>query len=34
MKDVIFSNGRTGRVWVEDFLESESSALEEIEDHC
>ena len=33
MKDVTFNNGRTGRVWVEDFLESESSALEEIEDH-
>ena len=34
MKDVTFSNGRTGRVWVEDFLKSESSVLEEIEYHC
>ena len=34
MKEVYFSNGLSGRVWVEDFLESNSSALEEIEDHC
>ena len=34
MKDVKFSNGRTGRDWVEDFLECESSVLEGIEYHC
>ena len=25
---------RTGRVWVEDFLESSSAAMDEINDHC
>ena len=34
MKDVIFNGSRRGRVWVEDFLESASAALEEIKDHC
>lgn len=34
MKRVFYNNGAEGQVWVEDFLESESSALEEISDHC
>jgi len=35
MKDVVFPSSNTrGRVWVEDFLESASSALEKIRDHC
>ena len=33
-KDVVFGNGRSGRVWVEDFLESSSEAMDEIRDHC
>ena len=35
MKDVVFpTTNNRGRVWVEDFLESASSALEIIRDHC
>lgn len=33
-KDVIYNNSRSGKVWVEDFLESWSGAMEEINDHC
>jgi len=33
-KDVVYSGNRRGRVWVEDYLESASAAMEEIEDHC
>ena len=34
MKNVKYSNGRTGKVWVEDFWESKSAAMDEINDHC
>lgn len=35
MKDVIYlPSEREGRLWVEDYLESERDALEEINDHC
>jgi hypothetical protein len=34
MEDVLYNGSREGRVWVEDFLESTSAALEEIQDHC
>ncbi|MDH6250194.1 hypothetical protein M2129_002204 [Polynucleobacter sphagniphilus] len=34
-KTIVFPSSNTrGRVWVEDFLESASSALEKIKDHC
>ncbi len=34
-KDVSYPDGgQSGRVWVEDFLESSGNAYEEIEDHC
>ena len=35
MKSVTYPNvGQTGQVWVEDFLESRSAAMDEINDHC
>ena len=34
MKDVIYNGSSSGTVWVEDFLESSSAAMEEIRDHC
>ena len=34
MKDVTYNNSRSGRVWVEDFMESPDAAMEEIRDHC
>jgi hypothetical protein len=35
MKSVIYPNSNSrGQVWVEDFLESTSGALDEIADHC
>jgi hypothetical protein len=34
MKDVIYNGSRAGKVWVEDFMESNSAAWEEINDHC
>ena len=34
MKNVTYNSTRSGKVWVEDFLESESAAMEEIRDHC
>ena len=35
MKTVTYPNvNRTGRVWVEDYLESRSAAMDEINDHC
>jgi hypothetical protein len=34
MKSIVYNGRSMGRVWVEDFLESTSSALEEIRDHC
>ena len=34
IKDVIYNGSSDGRVWVEDFLESSSQALEEIRNHC
>lgn len=34
MKDVLYNGTMEGRVWVEDYLESTSGALEEIQDHC
>ena len=34
-KDVHYPDSdRTGRVYVEDYLESESAAIDEIRDHC
>lgn len=34
-KDVYYpNNGTTGRLWVEDYLESKTSAMEEIIQHC
>ncbi|WCR17507.1 hypothetical protein JHW40_14385 [Paracoccus alcaliphilus] len=35
MKDVIYLPSElVGRVWVEDYMESETAALDEIADHC
>ena len=34
MKSVIYNNTHRGKVWVEDFLESDSGAAEEINEHC
>ena len=34
MKDVTYNNSYSGRVWVEDFMESPRAAMEEIKDHC
>ena len=34
MKDVRYNYGSSGNVWVEDFLETSNSAMEEIRDHC
>ena len=34
MKRIEYQNGGSGKVWVEDFLESSSAAMEEIVDHC
>jgi hypothetical protein len=34
MKDITINGSRSGRVWVEDFLESDSGAMDEIKDHC
>ena len=34
MKSVDYSYNRSGRVWVEDFLESWGAAMDEINDHC
>lgn len=34
MKDVLYNGTNSGRVWVEDFLESNSQAMDEIVDHC
>jgi len=34
MKDVTYNHSYSGRVWVEDFLESSEAAMEEIRDHC
>jgi hypothetical protein len=34
IKEVIFGNGRSGKVLVEDFLESTDAAMDEIRDHC
>lgn len=34
IKDVLYNGNRSGRVWVEDFLESSSGAMDEIRDHC
>ena len=34
MKDVLYNGNRSGRVWVEDYLESSSQAMDEIQDHC
>lgn len=33
-KDVVYNSRNSGRVYVEDFLESASAAMDEIEDHC
>jgi len=33
-KDVIYNGYSTGRVWIEDYLLSPTSAAEEINDHC
>ena len=32
--DVIYNGTREGRVYVEDYLESDSGAMDEIRDHC
>ena len=34
MKEIEYEGGSTGRVWVEDFLETSSAAASEIRDHC
>ena len=34
MKYVTYNGGTSGKVWVEDFLESSSAAWDEINDHC
>lgn len=34
MVEVTYNGSYTGSVWVEDFLESESAAWDEINDHC
>ena len=34
LKEVVYNGSRRGRVWVEDYLESASAAMEEIRDHC
>ena len=34
MKRIEYQNGGLGKVWVEDFLESNSAAIDEINDHC
>ena len=34
MKDVSYNQSYSGRVWVEDFLLSSSSAIEKIKDKC
>ncbi len=34
LKDVLYNESRKGRVWVENYLESASSAMDEIQDHC
>lgn len=35
MKKVYYKNvRREGKVWVEDYLESEDAAMEEVMDHC
>ena len=34
MKSVDYSYNRSGRVWVEDFLENWGAAMDEINDHC
>ena len=34
MKRIKYQNGESGKVWVEDFLESNSAAIDEINDHC
>lgn len=33
-KDVLYNNRSEGRVWVEDYWESRSAAMDEINDHC
>jgi hypothetical protein len=33
-KEVIYNGSRSGKVYVEDFLESNSAAWDEINDHC
>ena len=33
-KNVTYNDKYSGRVWVEDFLESNSAAWDEINDHC
>ena len=32
--DVLYNGSRQGRVYVEDYLESASGAMDEIRDHC
>ena len=34
MKNVTYNGSSSGKVWVEDFLESNSAAWDEINDHC
>lgn len=34
MHEVIYNDGINGLVWVEDFLESNDQAWDEINDHC
>tara|TARA_Y100000591_G_C21250873_1_gene413546 strand:- start:135 stop:446 length:312 start_codon:yes stop_codon:yes gene_type:complete len=34
MKRIEYQNGGSGQVWVEDFLETPSAAIDEINDHC
>ena len=33
-KEIDFQNGQSGRVWVEDYWQSESAAIDEINNHC
>ena len=34
MKRIEYQNGGSGQVWVEDFLETPSAAIDEINDYC
>ena len=34
MKRIEYQNGGSSQVWVEDYLESTSAAIDEINDHC